>query len=143
MAAPTCTGCRERDRLVADLRHRISQLETQVERLTGQLQQAQRDGKRQAAPFAKGPPKPEPKRPGRKAGPGRGTAPAQLCGAIRSPVLKFSISAPPTSRRRLPSGAPGRPCGASGPRGLPVARPLVANQRFITRRPGANRGRGC
>jgi transposase len=67
-----CTGCRERDRLVADLRRRVSQLEAQVERLTGQLQQAQRDGKRQAAPFAKGPPKPEPKRPGRRPGPDYG-----------------------------------------------------------------------
>jgi transposase len=72
MAVPACTGCRERDHVIADLRHRVSQLETQVERLTGQLQQAQRAGKRQAAPFAKGPPKPEPKRPGRKPGPNYG-----------------------------------------------------------------------
>src|SRR5262245_59850051 len=69
MDVPVCTGCRARDRLIADLRHRVSQLEAQVERLNGQLQQAQRDGKRQAAPFAKGPPKAEPKRPGRKPGP--------------------------------------------------------------------------
>src|SRR5262249_19696343 len=69
MDVPACAGCRERDRLVADLRHRVSQLETQVERLTNQLQQVQRAGKRQAAPFAKGPPKPEPKRPGRNAWP--------------------------------------------------------------------------
>jgi transposase len=72
MDLPACTGCRERDRLVTDLRRRVSQLEAQVERLTGQLQQAQRAGKRQAAPFAKGPPKPEPKRPGRKPGPDYG-----------------------------------------------------------------------
>jgi transposase len=72
MEVPVCTGCRARDRLVADLRHRVSQLEAQVERLTSQLQQAQRDGKRQAAPFAKGPPKAEPKRPGRKPGPDYG-----------------------------------------------------------------------
>jgi transposase len=69
MEVPVCTGCRARDRLVADLQYRVSQLEAQVERLTGQLQQARRDGKRQAAPFAKGPPKAEPKRPGRKPGP--------------------------------------------------------------------------
>src|SRR5262245_56397037 len=43
---PACTACRERDRLVADLRHRVSQLEAQVERLTHQSQQAQRDGNR-------------------------------------------------------------------------------------------------
>jgi transposase len=72
MVVPVCTGCRARDRLIADLRHRVSQLEAQIERLNGQLQQAQRAGKRQAAPFAKGPPKPEPKRPGRKPGPDYG-----------------------------------------------------------------------
>src|SRR5262249_31940838 len=72
MEAPVCTGCRARDRLVADLRYRVSQLEAQVERLNGQLQQAQRAGKRQAAPFAKGLPQPEPKRPGRKPGPDYG-----------------------------------------------------------------------
>ena len=72
MDLPACTGCRELDRLVADLRHRVSQLQAQVKRLTGQLQPAQRDGKRQAAPFAKGPPKPAPKRPGRKPGPDYG-----------------------------------------------------------------------
>jgi hypothetical protein len=42
-------GCRERDRLIADLRHRLSQLEAQAERLTGQLRQAERAGQRQAA----------------------------------------------------------------------------------------------
>ena len=73
MEVPVCTGCRERDRLVADLRRRVSQLEARIERLTDQLLQAQRDGKRQAAPFAKGPPTPEPKRPGRKPGPDYGT----------------------------------------------------------------------
>jgi hypothetical protein len=46
MAAPACTGCRERDHVIADLRHRVSQLETQVERRTRQLRQAQRAGKR-------------------------------------------------------------------------------------------------
>jgi transposase len=72
MESPACAGCRERDRLIADLRRRTSQLDAQVERLTRLLDKAQRDGKRQAAPFAKGPPQPEPKRPGRKPGPGYG-----------------------------------------------------------------------
>jgi transposase len=54
---------------VAELRRRVSQLEAQVGRLTDQLQKVLRTGKRQAAPFAKGPPRPEPKRPGRKPGP--------------------------------------------------------------------------
>lgn len=39
-----------------------------VERLKAELEQSRRAGKRQAAPFSKGPPKGEPKRPGRKAG---------------------------------------------------------------------------
>jgi transposase len=45
----------------------------QPERLTRQLEQAQRDGKRQATPFVKGPPRPELKRPGRKPGPDYGS----------------------------------------------------------------------
>jgi transposase len=72
MESPACAGCRERDRLIADLRRHASQLEAQVERLTRLLEKAQRDGKRQAAPFAKGPPQPAPKRPGRKPGPDYG-----------------------------------------------------------------------
>jgi transposase len=43
------------------LRRRVAELEAQ-------LAEALRAGKRQAAPFAKGPPKPEPKKPGRKPG---------------------------------------------------------------------------
>jgi hypothetical protein len=35
MDIPACTGCCERDRLVADLQHRVSQLEAQVERVNG------------------------------------------------------------------------------------------------------------
>ena len=41
--------------------------------LERKLQEALRAGKRQAAPFSKGPPKPDPKKPGRKAGEGYGT----------------------------------------------------------------------
>src|SRR6516225_9231306 len=51
MESPVCAGCRERDRLLADLRRRTSQLEAQVERLTRLLEKARRDGKRQAAPL--------------------------------------------------------------------------------------------
>jgi transposase len=43
------------------LRRRVAELEAQ-------LAEALRAGKRQAAPFAKGPPKPQPKKPGRKPG---------------------------------------------------------------------------
>jgi transposase len=60
-----CPGCRA-------LQRRVAELEAQVERLARLLEQAHRAGKRQAAPFAKGPPKPAPKKPGRKPGAGYG-----------------------------------------------------------------------
>jgi transposase len=47
---------------------RIAALEAEVARLRAALEEAQRQGKRQAAPFSKGPPQPSPKRPGRKSG---------------------------------------------------------------------------
>ena len=50
------------------LRLRADTLETQVRKLTALLEQAQRTGKRQAAPFSKGTPKQDPKTPGRKPG---------------------------------------------------------------------------
>ena len=59
--APTCPGCAARDR-------RIAALEAQVASLTARLEALERTGRRQAAPFSKGEPKPNPKTPGRKAG---------------------------------------------------------------------------
>jgi transposase len=53
-ANPECPGCRE-------LRKEIAELRRIIEELRGA-------GKRQAGPFSKGPPKPQPKRPGRKPG---------------------------------------------------------------------------
>ena len=73
MDSPVCWGCLERDRIIADLQRRLAQPEAQVERLTRQLEQAQRPGQRQAAPFAQGPPKHHPKKPGRKPGKDYGT----------------------------------------------------------------------
>jgi transposase len=66
MAEALCLRCLQLEREVADLR-------AQVERLTRLLDEQRRAGKRQAAPFAKGPPKPEPKKPGRKPGKDYGT----------------------------------------------------------------------
>src|SRR4051794_41795318 len=57
----TCPGCAAAAKRIADLEARIAALEQA-------LQQAARAGKRQAAPFSKGPPKPDPKKPGRKPG---------------------------------------------------------------------------
>jgi len=54
------------------MRKRVVELEAQVAELTRRLEDALRAGKRQAAPFRKGPPKPEPKTPGRKAGEAHG-----------------------------------------------------------------------
>jgi transposase len=51
---------------------RIADLETKVAELAGLLEEARRAGKRQAAPFRKGPPKAQPKTPGRKAGDAHG-----------------------------------------------------------------------
>lgn len=50
------------------LRKRLTELEALVKALQAQLEATLRAGKRQAAPFAKGAPKAEPKTPGRKAG---------------------------------------------------------------------------
>ena len=53
---------------VAILEEELAKLKTELERLKGLLAEAERAGKRQAAPFSKGAPKAKPKRPGRKAG---------------------------------------------------------------------------
>jgi transposase len=66
MDVTPCLNCVRLEREVAELR-------AQVERLTRSLDEQRRKGKRQAAPFAKGPPKPEPKKPGRKPGKDYGT----------------------------------------------------------------------
>ena len=59
----------------ADLRRRVEYLERalaaseeRVRKLLGVIESLQRGHKRQAAPFSKGPPKPDPKPPGRKPG---------------------------------------------------------------------------
>jgi transposase len=65
MDEPACPGCRE-------LLHRVAELEARVAELTRKLEEAVRAGKRQAAPFRKGPPKPDPKPPGRKSGDAHG-----------------------------------------------------------------------
>src|SRR5215472_8021792 len=61
MQPVSCAGCQA-------LPRRLRDLQAENERLRRQLDEAARAGKRQAAPFAKGPPKADPKRPGRKPG---------------------------------------------------------------------------
>jgi len=72
MAEAACPRCLELERQLADLR-------AQVQRLQEALEAQRRAGKRQAAPFAKGPAKAAPKKPGRKAGDAYG------CKAHRAP----------------------------------------------------------
>lgn len=59
------------ERLTAELaaeRARVKVLEETIERLLKRIEDLERAGKRQAGPFSKGDPKPNPKRPGRKPG---------------------------------------------------------------------------
>ena len=93
------------------LRQDNERLRQQNERLQAELDQARRQGKRQAAPFSKGPPLPQPKKPGRKAGKAHGRhghrlppAPAAVdevlqaplpgaCPHCGGPVLETSVAA--------------------------------------------------
>src|SRR5262245_27581489 len=59
---------RRQARLIRDLEAKLARLRAEVDRLKAELDQARRAGRRQAAPFSKGPPKPDPKRPGRRPG---------------------------------------------------------------------------
>jgi transposase len=61
MEPVSCAGCQA-------LQRRPRDLQAENERLRRPLDEATRAGKRQAAPFAKGPPTAQPKKPGRKPG---------------------------------------------------------------------------
>src|SRR5262245_54437455 len=61
MQPVSCAGCQA-------LQRRLRDLQAENERLRRQLDEATRAAKRQAAPFAKGQPTDQPKRPGRKPG---------------------------------------------------------------------------
>jgi transposase len=65
-ARPACPGCIAAAKRIAELENRVTTLEQK-------LQTALRTGKRQAAPFSRGLPKLNPKRPGRKSGDAYGT----------------------------------------------------------------------
>jgi transposase len=66
MEAVRCANCQS-------LQRRVYDLQAENERLRRQLDAALRAGKRQAGPFAKGAPKPDPRKPGRKPGNDHGT----------------------------------------------------------------------
>ena len=61
MGTPTCAGC-------VELKKENTELRAMVTELRGMVVELQRRNKRQAAPFSKGPPSPEPHKPGRKPG---------------------------------------------------------------------------
>ena len=65
MAQPTYEQLETR---VRQLEAQNARLEARIAHLERLLEKATRDGKRQAAPFSKGPPKEKPKKPGRKSG---------------------------------------------------------------------------
>jgi transposase len=58
---PRCSNCARLQRRIAELEQRVALLERLLENVT-------RAQKRQAAPFSKGSPKNDPKKPGRKSG---------------------------------------------------------------------------
>src|ERR1700735_613153 len=71
----SCPGCIQRDQRIAELEMRIAELEksnaqlrADLARLRAQIEQVQRAGKRQAAPFSKGKPKEHPKSTARPSG---------------------------------------------------------------------------
>src|SRR5262245_46451518 len=94
MDGPACPGCQA-------LQRRVAELEAQVERLTRLLEQQRRAGQRQAAPFTKGPPADQPKKPGRKPGAAYGTK------AHRLPPSPEQVTE--TYEALLPAACPG--CG--------------------------------
>ena len=57
---------------VAELECTVEDLRKRIEQLQRSLEESQRQAKRQAAPFSKRPPQPQPKRPGRRPGPDYG-----------------------------------------------------------------------
>ena len=70
---PNRKGHEACDRRIAELEARNAVLEARLAKLEQLLADRERGSKRQAAPFSKGPPKPDPKTPGRKPGDNYGT----------------------------------------------------------------------
>lgn len=80
------------------LERRIAELEAQLQRLSAALEEARRAGKRQAAPFRKGPAKAEPKKPGRKPGEDYGPQAHRLAPPPKAIDETYEVSLP----RRCP-----------------------------------------
>jgi len=74
-ATAACPGCQERDRRIAELEQAVADLERQLGEVRRLLEQAQAQGKRQAAPFRREGLPPSPRKPGRKPGHPRAARP--------------------------------------------------------------------
>ena len=120
----------------------IDELRAEVERLKAELEQSRRAGKRQAAPFSKGPPKADPKRPGRKPGhpPSHRPAPPpeQVDRTDRGPAAAGVPGVPRPARRgpgRRPRPVPDRPARAQAGH-HPLPRPGGPLPGLLPPRPG-------
>jgi transposase len=69
---PECPGCVAAAKKIAELDRRNAELERQIHQLQARVEELSRVAKRQAAPFSRGLPAADPKRPGRKPGPDYG-----------------------------------------------------------------------
>ena len=69
----SCPRCAALERRIAELERQLAAALARIAELEKLLEQRTRDGKRQAAPFSKGSPKPHPDKPGRKPGEDYGT----------------------------------------------------------------------
>jgi transposase len=75
VAGPGCLGCSRRDAGIAALQRQVADLRRQLDEVRRQLDQARQAGKRQAHPFRRRKPTPDPKKPGRPTGHPRASRP--------------------------------------------------------------------
>jgi transposase len=68
-----CPGCEQRDRRISQLERQNALLDSRIKQLEQKFEELNRSAKRQAAPFSRGLPKLDPKKPGRKSGEDYGT----------------------------------------------------------------------
>ena len=115
MDEPACPGCRA-------LHKQVAELQAQVAEQGQRLEEALRAGKRQAAPFRKGPPKPKPQRPGRKAGDRARPARPPPAAARRSKSTNAMTSPCPTPARIAAAASSKRPWHSSSRPRSPVSR---------------------
>lgn len=105
LSSTPCPRCRELEQRVRELEgivlqqaREMERLTATVERLTAALEEARRQGKRQAAPFSKGDPQAKPKRPGRKRG--------RRHGRHHRPAVPAEDQITETHRAPLPADCP-------------------------------------